>query len=138
MTGGDCFEILHHRKYYFKYSIEHTVWKGRRESHGKLQEPPASSEGDTTQQVLPLEDMHHLLENCLLKYICSKLGTSGIHSPSSTQLQLTPVNGSTQIKPNKKMPHSFFRVLSHLICMLAKDNEEECCVDYQKTVQHLQ
>lgn len=45
--------------------------KGKRESHGKLQEPPASSEGDTTQQAPPLEDTQHLCENALLKYICS-------------------------------------------------------------------
>lgn len=59
LTDSDCFQILPHRKYYFKYSREHTVWKGRRESRGKLQELRVSSEGDTTEKDPPLEHMQH-------------------------------------------------------------------------------
>lgn len=69
---GDCFQILPHRKSYFKYSTEYAVRKGKREGHGKLQELAASSEGNFMWQVLPLDVMQHLLEKALLKCICSR------------------------------------------------------------------
>lgn len=70
LTDGDHFQIYSKRK--VTLAIEHAVGKWRREGHGKFQELAASSEGNTTKQVLPLDNIQVLLENVLLKSISSR------------------------------------------------------------------